>query len=85
MRTIAILFIILLLLIAYAVSGARTYSAPASSRATFTPIAEVTPAPTYAPAPYPGPNDQRPKTIDERRSTKATPAPERGGLRCGHC
>lgn len=88
MRTITILFIILALLIAYAVTGARSYSAPVGARVTYTPRAEImpapeiTPAPTYTPAPaYPAPMDERRRPNDER--PKATPSG--GGLRCGHC
>lgn len=86
--SVYILLIILVALLLLAVSGAaHVYgAAPLGARATFTPAPEGTraplatpmPTPTDAPQAYPAPSDQRPRT-------KATPAPLRGGLRCGHC
>lgn len=88
MRTLIIAFIILALLIAYAVTGAQTYSAPASSRATYTPAPERTqaplatpmPTPTDIPSAYPAPDT--PRTSQE--APGATEVPRRG-LRCGNC
>lgn len=81
-----ILLTVLILLVLLAPLGVARSVGEVSSRATYTPLPIVTPAPTWAgatPLPaYPAPAYPAPEQRKDR--DQAEPTPE-SGLRCGNC